>query len=161
MGLTVLQKTSIIQRDNAEYQRVHGENMLKLDKNKARRDHSEHQRVNREKMLKLDENKARRDNAEHPRIHREKMMKVNENTVKKLDVSRQCLSFSKRRVQDHQSLKNDQNSWQNKHRKIETFFDRLHTFKEATLYNAIFICTCCHQCMFKSNVRIFNKELEN
>ena len=80
---------------------------------------------------------------------------------KELGASRKRLSLDKRKTKDHQSLKNDQNTWQNKHRKIETASDRLHAFKDATLYNAIFICTCCHQRMFKSNVRIFTTELEN
>merc|ERR1712240_159205 len=51
--------------------------------------------------------------------------------------------------------------WQQKHRKIESASDRLSAFKEATLHSSIFICTCCHQRMFKSNVRIFTRELEN
>ena len=44
-------------------------------------------------------------------------------------------------------------------RRIENESDRLKDFKMATLHNAIFICTCCHQRMFKSNVRIYTSEL--
>ena len=34
-------------------------------------------------------------------------------------------------------------------------------FKNATKYNAIFICTCCHQKMFQSNVQLYTTELKN
>ena len=148
-------------KDDVIRKRRHREKLMKLDGNKAKRDNAQHQRTHRIKMMKLDEKKAKADNAEHQRVHREKMIKLDENKVKELGASRQRLSLCKRKAEDHQSLKNDQNTWQNKHRKIETASDRLCAFKDATLYNAIFVCTCCHQRMFRSNVRIFTTELEN
>ena len=58
-------------------------------------------------------------------------------------------------------MKHDQNSLQTTCRQIENAKDRLKEFKAATLYNAIFICTCCHQRMFQSNVCIFTTIQEN
>ena len=45
--------------------------------------------------------------------------------------------------------------------KFENADDRLKEFREVTKYNAIFICTCCHQRMFQSNVSLFTSTLEN
>ena len=39
--------------------------------------------------------------------------------------------------------------------------DRLKGFREATKYNAIFICTCCHQRNFESNVQEFSAKLQD
>ena len=49
--------------------------------------------------------------------------------------------------------------WPN--RREENEQDRLKSFKEATRYNAIFICVCCHQRMFESNVQPFTAALRN
>ena len=37
--------------------------------------------------------------------------------------------------------------------------DRLLKFREATLFNAIFICTCCHQRCFRTNITELTKQL--
>ena len=72
-----------------------------------------------------------------------------------------ALSRRKRKVEDHQKLKDNQNAWQEKHRRVESSNDQLKEFREVTKYNAIFVCTCCHQRMFQSNVCIFTAILEN
>ena len=58
-------------------------------------------------------------------------------------------------------MKDDQNRWQGKHRRVMNAIDRLCEFKNATMYNAIFICICCHQRMFQSNVRLYTKQLKD
>ena len=58
-------------------------------------------------------------------------------------------------------MKDNQKRWQEKHRRVINEIDRLREFKNATMYNAIFICICCHQRMFQSNVRIYTDQLEN
>ena len=75
--------------------------------------------------------------------------------------NRMALSRRKRKVENHQKLKNNQNAWQEKHRRVENANDRLKEFREVTMYNAVFICTCCHQRMFQSNVCIFTAIHEN
>ena len=146
---------------HAKQQRIHIEKMMKLDEKKAKEVNATKQRIHREKMMKLDENKAKELNVKYQRIHIEKMMKLDEKKAKEMNTNKKRLSLGRRKAQDHQTLKNDQKAWQQKHRKIESASDRLSAFKEATLYSSIFICTCCHQRMFKSNVRIFTRELEN
>ena len=74
--------------------------------------------------------------------------------------SRRVKGIGKRKDEDYEKMKHNQNIWQRKHRKVENACDRLREFKEASMYNAVFICTCCHQRMFKSNVRIFTDGLK-
>ena len=90
-----------------------------------------------------------------------KLREQDEQKAKEKHANIKRLSLGKRKAKDHQALRNDQTSWQHKHRRIENAADRLNAFKDATLHNAISICTCCHQRMFKSNVRIFTTELAN
>ena len=68
--------------------------------------------------------------------------------------------MGKKRAEDSKTVKYDQNSWQATCRLVENAKDRLKEFKAATLYNAIFVCTCCHQRMFQSNVQEFNDKLK-
>ena len=48
---------------------------------------------------------------------------------------------------------------QKKKRRLWRAEDRLREFKEATKYNAIFICSCCHRRLFHSNVEIITQKL--
>ena len=50
---------------------------------------------------------------------------------------------------------------QKKRRKLCSAQDRLKEFKEATKYNAIFICSCCHRRLFNSNVEIITENIKN
>ena len=81
--------------------------------------------------------------------------------VKEVQNKRKGLSLAKKRETGHKQLKQDQNQWQKKHRKVENRSDRLREFREATKYNAIFICTCCEQRMFHSNIRLYTQDLRN
>ena len=84
-----------------------------------------------------------------------------EQSVKEQQAQRNRLSRGKRKAVDPQQMKDNQNRWQEKHRRVINEIDRLREFKNATMYNAIFICICCHQRMFQSNVRIYTDQLEN
>ena len=84
-----------------------------------------------------------------------------EGKVKELQTKRNRLCIAKKKPEGYQQLKQDQNQWQKKHRGVENKSDRLREFREATKYNAIFICTCCEQRMFHSNVRLYTEELRN
>ena len=83
----------------------------------------------------------------------------NNEKVLKDKVRKKNLCRGKRKMENHTLLKDDQNKWQRKHRKVENASDRLREFLEATKYNAVFICSCCHQRMFHSSVRLYTKEL--
>ena len=86
---------------------------------------------------------------------------MDEDKLKESQNKRSKLSRGKRKADDHQKLKNDENKRQSKCRKIINDYDRLQNFKSATKYNAIFICTCCHQRMFQSNVQLYTSELRD
>ena len=108
-----------------------------------------------------DEEKVKKDQIDRKVKSRANQRAEDEEKVKKDQKTRSKLCRLKRKAEDHNKLKEDQNAWQQKRRKIENEFDRLQDFKIATLHNAIFICTCCHQLMFKSNVRLYTPELAN
>ena len=145
--------------DNANRQRIYRAKMVKLDVNKAKENNAHHQRIHQAKMMKLDKNKAKEKHAKKQRIHIARLKEKDPVHLKQTQVKKNRLHISKRKSQNHDNLKSDQTTRQQKHRKIANAADRLNAFKESTLHNAIFICTCCHQRMFKSNVRIFTSEL--
>jgi hypothetical protein len=62
------------------------------------------------------------------------------------------LSLKRHREEDHAKVKENQNKRQTKHRIINSVHKRLKKFKVETMYNAIFICSCCHRKLFNSNV---------
>ena len=93
------------------------------------------------------------------RKHMAKLREGNEEKVKRDQNIWSRLSRSKRKAEDPHRLNENEKVRQQKHRKVENEFDRLKDFKLATLHNAIFICTSCHQRMFKSNVRLYTFEL--
>ena len=74
-----------------------------------------------------------------------KQREEDEEKVKEQQAQRNRLSRGKRKADDPQKTKDDQNRWQEKHRRVINEIDRLREFKKATMYNAIFICICCHQ----------------
>ena len=133
-------------------QRSEDEEKYKENLAKQKRENIAKQRTEDEANVKKDQVNRKKDSRINQRA--EDVEKVKENQKKWSRLSR-C----KRKREDHQKLKEDQNARVQKHRKIDTATDRLASFKSSTLHNAIFICTCCHQRMFKSNVRLYTKEL--
>ena len=74
---------------------------------------------------------------------------------------REKLSRNKRKLSDPNGLAKYENEAQKKKRKLWRAKDRLMDFKEATKYNAIFICSCCHRRLFHSNVEIITLKLKD
>jgi hypothetical protein len=74
---------------------------------------------------------------------------------------RKKLSRNKRKLADPEGLSKYEKEAQKKKRRLWTAQDRLREFKEATKYNAIFICSCCHRRMFHSNVEIITQKLKD
>ena len=71
------------------------------------------------------------------------------------------LSMKRKREEDCENVKEDQNKRQTKHRLINSVHKRLKKFKEETMYNAIFICSCCHRKLFHSNVTKILKDFRD
>ena len=72
---------------------------------------------------------------------------------------RKRLSRNKRKLNDPVALSNDEKEARKKKRRLWKAVDRLREFKEATKYNAIFICSCCHRRLFHHNVQIITQKL--
>ena len=88
--------------------------------------------------------------------------RANDNvSVKQGQNRRSRLCRAKKKTENSEKLKEDECRKLQKYRKVESKSDRLRTFREATKYCAVFICTCCQQRMFHSNVQLFSAELRN
>ena len=71
------------------------------------------------------------------------------------------LSRNKRKLVDPKGLSNIENAAQKKKKRSWKAGDRLREFKEATKYNAIFICSCCHRRLFHSSVEVITQKLKD
>ena len=83
---------------------------------------------------------------------KKKQLEEDPTNLKAKETNRKRLSLKRQREEDHEQVKQDQNKRQTKHRLINSVHKRLKKFKEETMYNAIFICSCCHRKLFQSNV---------
>ena len=127
---------------------------------KVKEDQVKWKKVSLTKQRVEDEAKVKEEQNKRKRISIAKQREHDDDTVKEKQNRRKRLSTVKRKVENHDQLKYDQNQRQEKHRRIENKSDRLREFREATKYNAIFICTCCQQRVFHSNVRQYTIGLE-
>ena len=91
----------------------------------------------------------------------EKARNADNEMVKEQQKARSKLSRNKKRMVEPERLNQDEMERQRKHRKTESKSDRLSAFRETTRYNTIFLCICCQQRMFESNVRLYNDKLRN
>ena len=71
------------------------------------------------------------------------------------------LSRNKRKLEDPKGLSKYEIEVQKKKRRLWSAEDRLREFREATKYNAIFICSCCHRRLFEANVQVITQKLKD
>ena len=135
-------------------QRDKDESKVKEQQNKCKRQNRAKQRENNADKVKEQQNK-------HKCQSMAKQRENDESRVKERQNQRSKLSRAKKKADDPVQLKEVEKYRQEKHRMVENDSDRLQNFKNATKYNAIFICTCCHQRMFQSNVLLYNCEMKN
>ena len=131
-----------------------------FNKESNRLDQVKRKRTSRIKQKENDSEKVKKVQNENKTNSRIKARLCNEDKLKADNREWKRLSLGKRKKEDHKQLKEDQNQWQRKHRRVENKSDRLREFREATMYSAVFICTCCQQRMFQSNVCLYTDELE-
>ena len=111
-----------------------------------------------EAKVKEDLNKRKKANIIRQRAADEDKLKEDQNRWKNASMIRQGQKMKIKSKRNKikglkgQQVKEDKKSRQQKQRRIENKSDRLKRFREATMYNAIYICTCCQQRMFHSNV---------
>ena len=89
-----------------------------------------------------------------------KQREVDKQQVKDAQNRRKKLSRNKRKLEDPKGLSRYEIEAQEKKRRLWSAGDRLHEFKEATQYNAIFICSCCHRRLFHSSVELITQKLK-
>ena len=178
------QFNEIKKQKNREYQAKHVNKKRKEDNKKFKIHEAERKSAYVAKQREVDNEKFKIHEAERQAAYVAKQRELNNEKFKMKEAHRKAtyfgkqreldnekvlnkwrteskLSLAKRRTRNPQKLKQQQNEWPQKHRKVETPSDRLREFREATMYNAIFICICCHQRMFSSNVRHFTDDLVN
>ena len=90
----------------------------------------------------------------------QKLRAEDEEKVKQQHREQERIRIAKKRKEDNTKVKEEQKKRQRVHRYVASKSKRLKDFREATMYNAIFICTCCQQRMFQSNIRLYNDELK-
>jgi hypothetical protein len=74
---------------------------------------------------------------------------------------RKGLSIKKLRAVNTKIVQENQNKRQRTCRLVNSSKKRLKWFRKNTMYNAIFVCSCCHRKLFKSNVTHCNFNLRN
>ena len=135
-------------------------NLRAINPENVKDDQKKHKATSRTHLRANDPEKARDDQRRHKTASIANLRAINPEKVKEDQKNRKRLSMGKKRGEDNKKVKYDQNAWQANCRQVENSKDRLKEFKAATLYNAIFLCTCCHQRMFQSNVQEFNDDLK-
>ena len=90
-----------------------------------------------------DEQKMKEQRRNEEAARRQKLRAADEHKVKEQRRNEKAAKRQKLRAVDEEKVKHDQNKWQRNHRNVMNKSDRLRQFREATMFNAIFICTCC------------------
>ena len=93
--------------------------------------------------------------------NREIQKKKDPEGYKASEASRKSMSRLHRKRKQNETELENRKPKESKQTNSTTSKDRLLKFLQATLYNAIFICTCCHQRCFRTNVTELTKELRD
>ena len=131
-----------------DYQRV------KCDQKERKARCIQKQRECDDGKVKANQNKMKAKSIAKQRVEDNQKVKADQNERKKL-------SRNKRKLADPVGLSKHENAIQIKRRKLWKAEDRLRAFKEATKYNAIFICSCCHRRLFEVNVEVITQKLKD
>ena len=123
-----------------------GNKLVKKCQNEA------HQRCIDKKRVELGPRQLKHQINERQTKSRKRRLEEDAETLKVQEEGRKRLSRKRLREEDYGKVKENQNKWQTKHRLINSRQKRLKKFRENTMYNAIFVCSCCHRKLFQSNV---------
>ena len=165
-----------IKRNQEEFKKIENE------KKNERRKCKEYKKNENEKIKKI--MKEKRKDVEYKKNENEKMKKKikemrNDTEYKKKEIERNMenknLNYEKhkndekarikifrekQRENDEQKLMEKNRDMKRNSRRNETENQRLKVFLQATMHNAVFICTCCHIRSFQSNVLQFTNSLK-
>ena len=131
-----------------------------LDNNKVKDNQNERKKSSMQSKREIDNNQVKENQNDRKKANMKIKRNIDNVKVKVDQVKRSRLSRIKKRAEAPDRVKEDQNRWQEKHRKVKNKSDRLKEFREATMYTSIFICTCCEQRMFRSNVQLYTTALQ-
>ena len=132
-------------------------------------------RINDDDKVKANQNERKAKSDIKMRINNNDNVKGNQNErkaksdikLKAIDIQqfksgqnlRRKLSRNKRKFEDKEGLAAIEKQDQVKKFRRWGEKERLKVFKEATQYNAIFICNCCHRRLFRENVEEITRKL--
>ena len=148
-----------IKRNQEEYKKNENEKIKKIMKEK--RKDVEYKKNENEKMKK--KIKEMRNDTEYKKKEIERNMEnknLNYEKHKNDEKARIKIFREKQRENDEQKLMEKNRDMKRNSRRNETENQRLKVFLQATMHNAVFICTCCHIRSFQSNVLQFTNSLK-
>ena len=137
------------------------ENKRLEDNTKVKEQQKIRQEACREKKRSEDYKKVKEQQRERHEVCMKKKRLEDNAKVKEQQNMRSRLCRAKKKSENPGKLMEDECRKLQKYRKVESKSDRLRSFRDATKYCAIFICTCCEQRMFHSNVQLYSAELKN
>ena len=141
------------QKASMEKKRAHDNGKVKEQQRRRQEASMEKKRVHDNENVKEQQRKRQEASMEKKRVH-------DNEKVKEEQVKRSKLSRAKKQLLNPEKIRADQNSRQQKHREVRSKHDRLRQFREASMYADVFICTCCQQRMFHSNVQLYTDALK-
>ena len=130
----------------AKLRHERGPEVIKTEQNK--------QKVrNRDKLI-VEKGPAHIRKQENNRTLASRKRKVEDDPehLKSDEIKRKRLSRNKQRVLNPEKVKEDQRKWQKRSRLVDSQKKRLQKFREHTMLNAIFTCSCCQRNLFDCNV---------
>ena len=80
-------------------------------------------------------------------------------TVHKNEKKRKVLSRQRLQKENPEKVKEDQRKWDFKRNHVNSENRRLKKFRERTMFNAIFTCSCCQRNLFDCNVNKIDDKL--
>ena len=133
-------------------QRILDDEKFKTDQKKRKADSDMKLRELDNKRVKEDQNKRKERSDAY-------LKGIDEDKWRGAKNFRQKLSRKKRKDLNPLGLANYEIAAQKNKQKNWDERDRLKDFRNATMYNAIFICNCCHRRLFIENVEMITSEL--
>ena len=150
-----------VRNQQRERQEAYMQRKRNEDNVKVKMKQNERKEASRQKKRQEDNVTVKKQQRDHQETCMSKKRARDNSIVKENQNKRSRLSLARKKSENPEKLKELQCRRQQKHREIKNKSDRLRDFREATKYTALFICTCCQQRMFRSNVQLYSTDLIN
>ena len=131
------EKNEIKVKENQNQRKAKSEaRKREINETKFKEDQNQRKAKSEARKREIDEEKVREEQNKRKRLSRNKKKEADPRTLAAVEIDAQ---------------RNKKKNWGEK--------DRLREFREATKYNAIFICNSCHRRLFQENVEIMSNKL--